>query len=568
MEFRDYLKKDLERIGCSLSELSRASGLSSAVISRYRSGERIPRADSDMLVKLCRGLAELEERAGLTPVGEERLLRYRTAIDNKPSLLSEHLDFLLKTLKISMKDLSYILNYDASYLSRIRSGKRTPADPVAFADHVAKALNETLRPADRAVVYEMTGSTPDDDFVEALSGWLVQTTPAEDASVGQFLNSIDSFSLNQFIRSIAISSPVLTGKPIGEETRYYYNTEGLRQGELDFFMTTLQSKSTGPIYMCNDMPMEEMAKDISFVKQWMEVIAQCLKKGHRIHIIHDVNRSFAEMMLGLETWIPVYMTGQLEPYYLPSSGSSVYHHSLYVSDACVLMGEGIGSTTENAASALSGIPERIEYGKNRAKHLFSHSSPLMRIIRSPQNEAQIKFMKTESVVPGAWHIRSCVPPFCTLSSDLLEEILQANNADDALVSRAQEYLVEQQNFMKNLLQNGTAAIEVMSFTRTEFNRYTPEFDAPFMGTDEYLRYTWDTYQKHLKLSKIYAAEHAGLSIKESKDNAFRNLSIYVRDQKFAIVTRQKDPRIIFVITHPNMVRSLRQFTAPVIESEN
>ena len=133
MEFRDYLKKDLERIGCSLSELSRASGLSSAVISRYRSGERIPRADSDMLVKLCRGLAELEESAGLTPVGEERLLRYRTAIDNKPSLLSEHLDFLLKTLKISMKDLSYILNYDASYLSRIRSGKRTPADPVAFA---------------------------------------------------------------------------------------------------------------------------------------------------------------------------------------------------------------------------------------------------------------------------------------------------------------------------------------------------------------------------------------------------------------------------------------------------
>ena len=53
MEFKDYFRNDLEHIGCSLSDLSRVSGLSSAVLSRYRSGERIPRKDSELLAKLC-----------------------------------------------------------------------------------------------------------------------------------------------------------------------------------------------------------------------------------------------------------------------------------------------------------------------------------------------------------------------------------------------------------------------------------------------------------------------------------------------------------------------------------
>ena len=42
MKFQKLINDDMERIGCTLSELSRASGLSAAVLSRYRSGEREP----------------------------------------------------------------------------------------------------------------------------------------------------------------------------------------------------------------------------------------------------------------------------------------------------------------------------------------------------------------------------------------------------------------------------------------------------------------------------------------------------------------------------------------------
>ena len=69
--------------------------------------------------------------------------------------------------------------------------------------------------------------------------------------------------------------------------------------------------------MYSDMPMSEMAKDPDFPKKWMFGMAMMLKKGLHLHQIHNLDRSFlTKMMLGLESWIPMYMTGQISPYYL------------------------------------------------------------------------------------------------------------------------------------------------------------------------------------------------------------------------------------------------------------
>ena len=60
-----------------------------------------------------------------------------------------------------------------------------------------------------------------------------------------------------------------------------------------------------------------------------------------LHQIHNVDRSFDEMMLGLEGWIPMYMTGQISPYYFKSAQNDVFLHFLKVSGAAALSGEAI-----------------------------------------------------------------------------------------------------------------------------------------------------------------------------------------------------------------------------------
>ena len=80
-------------------------------------------------------------------------------------------------------------------------------------------------------------------------------------------------------------------------SRNYYGIEEMKQGELDFFKTTVLSKSLEDVFMCSDMPMADMAEDLDFGKKWMFGIAMMMKKGLHINIIHNIDRPFREMML-------------------------------------------------------------------------------------------------------------------------------------------------------------------------------------------------------------------------------------------------------------------------------
>jgi hypothetical protein len=71
----------------------------------------------------------------------------------------------------------------------------------------------------------------------------------------------------------------------------------------------------------------------------MFAIACSLKKGLHLNMIHNLDRPFNELMLGLESFIPIYMTGQISPYYFESPTANLFNHTLYCSEVCALSGE-------------------------------------------------------------------------------------------------------------------------------------------------------------------------------------------------------------------------------------
>ena len=79
----------------------------------------------------------------------------------------------------------------------------------------------------------------------------------------------------------------------------------MMNSELDFLKATVLSKSQEDVIMYSDMPIEEMAKDSDFPKKWMFGMAMMMKKGLHLNQIHNIDRSFEDMMLGLESWIPM-----------------------------------------------------------------------------------------------------------------------------------------------------------------------------------------------------------------------------------------------------------------------
>lgn len=59
MKFGDLLNSYIESLGCTAKELADRSGISPAVISRYRSGERTPQAGSRQMDMLAEAIAAL-----------------------------------------------------------------------------------------------------------------------------------------------------------------------------------------------------------------------------------------------------------------------------------------------------------------------------------------------------------------------------------------------------------------------------------------------------------------------------------------------------------------------------
>ena len=59
MVFHEKLNEYIHTLQCTAKALSDVSGLSAATLSRYRSGERVPEANSEALERLCDGIARI-----------------------------------------------------------------------------------------------------------------------------------------------------------------------------------------------------------------------------------------------------------------------------------------------------------------------------------------------------------------------------------------------------------------------------------------------------------------------------------------------------------------------------
>ena len=377
MKFSDYMNQYIEILECSAKELAEVCDLSAAVISRYRTGEREPAADSAQLEKLIVGIAKLAREKGVTNLSEPQIRKeFDSALNQKNSdyeNFTANFDALITQLDINMKALSQASSFDLSYLYRIRSGHRRPSDLDSFCNSFCQYIvSHYSTPVDKEKAASLLGCSveqiqTDDDYQYHLRNWLYTgTTEKSQTDMESFLQNLDSFNLDEYIRAIHFDELKVPTMPFQiYSPRSYYGVEEMRKGELDFFKHTVLAKSMEPIFMCSDMPTSDMAKDMDFNQKWMIAIAMSLKKGLHLNIIHNIDRPFHEMMLGLESWIPIYMTGQVSPYHLPNVSTHVYHHFNYVSGTVALTGECISGHHDRAKLTTAQRDKVLRHAKKQ-----------------------------------------------------------------------------------------------------------------------------------------------------------------------------------------------------------
>ena len=571
MLFKDKLNYYLEITDSTSKDLSIESGISQPVISRYRNGERTPQINSKQLDKLATAIFSIANRKKIIIDSKEEILNNLTStIINKDNFdydnLSSNLNKLITTLKININDMSKYIVFDASHVSRIRYGKTKPSDPISFATKVCNYVLSKYNDADSIKTLTTLLDCNDVDnrkLFDLLFTWLTNNNQSKDY-ISDFLSNLDNFDLNDYIKTIKFDKLKVPNIPFYHaKTRNYYGLEEMKKGELDFFKATVLSKSMDDIYMCSDMPMEDMAKDVDFGKKWMFAIAMSLKKGLHLNIIHNLDRPFNEMMLGLESWIPIYMTGQISPYYLRDSKNNIYHHFNYVSGTVALTGDCINGYHNKGKYYLTSNKKEVDYYKEKANLLFKKANSLMDIYNDNNSDTFKVFMlKDTKIDDDRTRTLSSLPLF-TINDSLLTKILKRNNIDSEDINKIIEYKKQEKKEIDNILKNNKITDIICEYDKNNFDDDIC-LSLENIFYNKKIAYNYDEYLSHLASTKEYT-KNSNYKVVINKDRIFKNINITVVENNYVVLSKNSNPVIHFVIRHPKLVDAIKNFKPLVKE---
>ena len=576
MKFSEQLNNYAEKFGFSSKELSEISGLSPATVSRYRSGERVPDIATETFEKLCSAVAFFSKRCADGVIKKEDIMQAFSECSDVSSIdknrLRNNFNTLVSVMNINISMLCRHTNYDASTVFRIRNGSRKPSDPMSFASGVAGYVSKEMQSdEDIRVLSELFGCDKDElsdvqKRFDIIRSWLIEGKSDQKDHLSGFLSKLNEFDLNEYIKAIKFDELKVPSLPFQLPTsKTYSGIKEMMDSELDFLKATVLSKSSESVIMYSDMPLGEMAKDAEFLKKWLFGMAMMLKKGLHLNQIHNIDRSFDDMMLGLEGWIPMYMTGQISPYYFKGVQNNVFSHLLKVSGAAALSGEAITGHQSSGRYYMTKAKDEVAYYRRLAEDMLKKAYPLMEIYRSENAGALNAFLLSSSASSGRRRQILSAPPLFTIGEETLDRLLEARKIKDKDKKAIKSYMLEESDRMKSVLSSNTVVLEIPELSREEFEKYPLSLSLSGMFFEDDILYDYDSYLEHLEQTKNFAENNPNCILDLTSANAFRNLQIIIKEGEWAMVSKSKSLAIHFVIHHPKLRNAIENFVPPMVD---
>lgn len=573
MDFNDRLNYYVDLLGCTSISLSKASGVSLASISRYRSGERTPASDSPQIALLAKGIATLSSESEVIATLDEQDVLSKLAADASGipieyATFRSNLAALLAAIGFSNSELARSISYDPSYISRIITGSRRPADISAFVDQVATAVGKRFgSPARSGAIANLIDrpvpsiSTPD-ACSAAVRNWLISNTKHEGAVINGFLHTIDTFDIDVFSRSLDYSGLQASDTPSQFPlTRTYNGIQQILEAELDFLRATIASSSMEPVTMYSDMPIGDLSDNPAFARKWLNGIALMLEKGLRLNIIHDIHRPTERMTSAFENWMPLYMTGQITPYCLESPQGSIFKHNIKVSGSVALLGQAIAGHQNEGTFVVTTSKEDVRILSLRARRLLEQAHPLIDIYRADNRDAfQSRIFELLSDGGERLAILSA-PPVQTIPDDLLEQLFESNGLDEDSRDSIREHVMMRKDEFVRFLSTGSFSVRLSRLTHEEFDQHPVTLSLSDAFSERDVTYTYEQYIEHIEATQRFADQFEGLTLTVDGVPKFHNLQIVICVGKWALVSKSKSPTIHFIVRNSHLLAAIEEFAS-------
>lgn len=406
MKFSDVMNNYMNILNCSAKDLSESTGLSPTLISRYLNDKRTPRIDSEYFKKITIYFSELAKENNINLTQEEILNTLQNSITQTNinyDVFIDNFNIILMELNINVSDLAKHIGYDASFISKIKNKSRKPSDLNIFVEQVTDYIIKIKQKENNKQIIcslidcSLSDLNNNDLFRKKFIKWISSSSKNNNELIENFLYKLDTFNLNDYIKTDLDKIKIPTTPVILKNSKTLYGKEGRKKAEAEFLKTTLMSKSKEPIFFYNDFPMAEAATDVEFKQKWILAVTLVLKKGLHLNMVHNIDRPLNEMLLGLENWIPIYMTGSISPYYFKTLPSDLFCTSHCTSGSVALSGECLQNNDNVARFNITTKKEDLEYYKKKSEYLLSKAKPLMTIYKEKDKGTFNDFLNGQTI---------------------------------------------------------------------------------------------------------------------------------------------------------------------------
>ncbi len=486
-------------------------------------------------------------------------------------MFSERLDFLMNLTNVNNSALAKAISFDPSYISKIRSGKRKLPRNNDFFErcipYFAKNLNSDYQR--KAMSDTMLGghALPEDreKLEKVLDSWLRGARQSDNDTIRILLQGATNLS-SASLAPFSSAEQILTSTPPADITPtsswVYYGNEGKRQA-VETFLTQLSD--TGKAFnllLFSDEDMTWLSEKPAFTKLWGQLLKRLLSLGSNIKIIHSTRRNSSELMSAVQGWLPLYLSGRVEPYYCTRLRDNIFRRSLFVAQGhSVLLSNSITESTEEMATLRFDDPDVIKAFEAEFWNYFSLCRPLMRIYKDSQDvEILQQDIRRLDAAPGPQYMAQSLPAISTMPQSLLADITKKLPREErASLQMLRDFSA---NALLSRLESGSRVFVLMNLPNP---KKTTNVSLPLWPLLKHPDFTYNSSQlaMHLNAEVELMEQYSNYRVIIS-DAIDPSLMIMASDNNGAALTCPLPA--VFVMEEENISSALREYLQRQVES--
>ena len=467
-------------------------------------------------------------------------------------MFAERFDALMSIAEVSNALLGRAVNMNSSHIGRLRSGARALPkkheyiEPmcVYLAEHITKAYQ--LNALQKLTGFSNGEFSSRETMAMSLAQWLLREDADVSAATGRLISGFSR------IASRPVSAPMNAGieEAPPKYASYLYGNAGKRKAVEQFFLMILQEEKPQTLLLFSDENMAWLYEDAAFAARWAELFTKVIMKGNRVRIIHTVSRDMNELLEAVTKWIPIYMTGAIEPYCYQRLRDGLFQRTMFIApNTAAIISSSVQQDTGGMLNLFITDHAAVSAITAEYERYFSLCRPLMRVFTGRDTAEFYQTVAGLGSADGAAYLSLAMPPLFAMPEALAQELGKQTGSDALFPMWKKSAAMFRKNIAKQRL--------TVSILDPKLALLTPQAltipMAELMETGGYA-YTEEQYLSHYERLMKFADRYENLQVCV-RDDLAPNMLLYVKEDTGVVMAKTDAPRSAFVIHERNMINA-------------